>query len=105
MPSAFKKPNRAGRPDGVQKGDRVRAAFVRYFDASPQKLDELAAAAVEKAIAGDTGAFTFIRDTMDGRPIQRSDIHIAQQHRPSEELSDEELAARIAELEEECALH
>jgi hypothetical protein len=42
---------------------------------------------------------------MDGRPIQRSDIHIAQQHRPSEELSDEELAARIAELEEECAVH
>jgi hypothetical protein len=55
MPSAFKKPKRAGRPDGVQKGDRVRAAFVRYFDASPQKLDELAAAAVEKAIAGERG--------------------------------------------------
>ena len=44
-------------------------------------------------------------DTMDAKPIQRSDISIGQQHRPSEELSDEELAARIAELEAEGAVH
>jgi hypothetical protein len=75
------------------------------FDADPRNLDKMALACWEKAVAGDTSAFTFIRDTMDGKPIQRSDISIAQQHRPSEELSDEELAARIAELEEECALH
>ena len=40
-----------------------------------------------------------IRDTIDGRPIQRSDISIA--HKKLEEMSDEELAARIAALEEE----
>jgi len=61
-----------------QKGDRVRAAFVRYFDASPQKLDELAAAAVEKAIGGDTSAAAFIRDTMDGKPAQQLE-HIGEQ--------------------------
>ena len=104
MPRASKgKPNKTR--EGVQKGDRIRAAFVRYFDAHPDKLDELAVAAVDKAIAGDTAAFTFIRDTMDGRPLQRSDISIAQQHRRSEELSDEELAARIAELEAESAVY
>jgi hypothetical protein len=104
MPRASK-----GRPqktrEGVQKGDRIRAAFVRMFDADPRKLDKMALACWEKAVAGDVPAQTFIRDTMDGKPIQRSDISIAQQHRPPEELSDEELAARVAELEEECAVH
>ncbi len=53
------------------------------FDADPRKLD-----------------------TMDGKPVQRSDIAIAHQNRSPEELSDEELAARIAELEdEERAVH
>src|SRR5262245_26504660 len=47
-------------------------------DASPQKLDELAAAAVEKAIAGDTSAAAFIRDTMDGKPAQQLE-HIGEQ--------------------------
>ncbi len=51
------------------KGDRIRAAFVRMFDADPRKLD-----------------------TMDGKPVQRSDIAIAHQNRSPEELSDEELA-------------
>ena len=45
-------------------------------------------------------ARTFIRDTIDGRPpIQRSDISIA--HKKLEEMTDEELVARVAALEEE----
>jgi hypothetical protein len=71
------------------------------FDADPRKLGPMALACWERAADGDVSARTFIRDTMDGKPIQRSDILIAQQHRRSEELSDEELAARIAELEAE----
>lgn len=102
MPRASK-----GRPqktrEGVQKGDRVRAAFVRMFDAHPDRLDAMAEACWEKAANGDMQAQSFIRDTMDGRPLQRSDISVAQQHRQSEELSDEELAARIAELEARLA--
>jgi hypothetical protein len=100
--AAAGKPGR-GRPEGVQKGDRIRAAFVRMFDADPRKLDKMALACWEKAVAGEVPAQVFIRDTMDGKPIQRSDVAIAQQHRKIEELNDEELAARIAELEEERA--
>jgi hypothetical protein len=104
MPRALEgRRRKTGRPEGVQKGDRIRAAFVRMFDADPRKLDQMALACWQKAADGDVSAQTFIRDTMDGKPIQRSDISIAQQHRPSEELSDEELAARIAELEAELA--
>jgi Family of unknown function (DUF5681) len=98
--------NPAGRKPGTtnQKGDRIRAAFVRMFDADPRKLDKMALACWEKAVAGDVPAQTFIRDTMDGKPIQRTDAVIAHQsNRSGEELSDEELAARIAELEDRLA--
>ena len=39
---------------------------------------------------------------MDGKPLQRSDIAIAHQNWKTKEMTDEELAARIAELEQEC---
>src|SRR5262249_36330336 len=100
--------NPAGRKPGTtnQKSDRIRAAFVRLFDADPRKLDQMALACWQKAADGDMAAQTFIRDTMDGKPIQRTDMAIAHQSsRSSEELSDEELAARIAELEAERAVH
>jgi hypothetical protein len=103
MPRASK-----GRPqktrEGVQKGDRVRAAFVRMFDAHPDRLDAMAEACWEKAAHGDMQAQSFIRDTMDGKPIQRSDISMAHQHKPGEQMTDEELAARIAELEARLAV-
>src|SRR3954453_3160081 len=42
----------------------------------------------------------------DGRQAYpRTDINVAQQHRKIEEMTDEELAARIAELEEEAAVY
>jgi Family of unknown function (DUF5681) len=93
--------NPAGRKPGTtnQKGDRIRAAFVRMFDADPRKLDKMALACWEKAVAGDVSAQTFIRDTMDGKPIQRTDMAIAYENRKPEEMTDEQLAARIAELE------
>ena len=103
MPRAAAGKLRRGRPEGVQKGDRIRAAFVRMFDADPRKLDEMALACWEKAADGDVSAQVFIRDTMDGRPIQRSDISVARENRPIELLDDAELTARIAELEAELA--
>ena len=57
-----------------QNGARIRAAFVRMFDADPAKLDQMAEAQWQKACEGDTAAATFIRDTIDGRPLQRSDV-------------------------------
>jgi Family of unknown function (DUF5681) len=99
--------NPAGRKPGTtnQKGERVRAAFMRMFDADPRKLDKMALACWEKAVAGDVPAQTFIRDTMDGKPIQRTDAVIAHQsNRSGYELTDEELAVRIAELEARLAV-
>ena len=76
------------------------------FDADPRKLDKMALACWEKAADGDVSAQVFIRDTMDGQPLQRSDINVAHQLQSPEEMSDEALAARIAELEdEERAVH
>ena len=73
------KPGQSGNPTGRkagmtnQNGARIRAAFVRLFDADPSKLDKMALACWEKAVAGDVPAQTFIRDTIDGRPFQRID--------------------------------
>src|SRR5262245_55208080 len=44
------------------------------FDADPAKLDQMAEAQWQKACQGDTAAATFVRDTIDGRPLQRSDV-------------------------------
>jgi len=74
------RPGQSGNPTGRkagmtnQNGARIRAAFVRLFDADPSKLDKMALACWEKAVAGDVPAQTFIRDTIDGRPLQRNDV-------------------------------
>lgn len=104
------KPNgNRGRPVGTPDHGgygRIRAAFVRAFDADPRELDALAQAAIARAKEGDTGALSFIRDTLDGKPVQRQEITTnTTGAKPMETLTDEELAARIAELEEERAVH
>ncbi len=55
---------------GPGKDKRIRAAFARYYDASPDKLDELVPVYHNMAKRGDVQAMSFIRDTMDGRPAQ-----------------------------------
>lgn len=55
---------------GPGKDKRIRAAFVRFYDANPEELDKLVPVAHKQAISGDMQAFSFIRDTMDGRPAQ-----------------------------------
>jgi hypothetical protein len=99
------RPSTAGAPDHGGYG-RIRAAFVRAFDADPRgELDALAQAAIARAKEGDTAALSFIRDTLDGKPIQRTDAVIAHQsNRAGDEMTDEELAARIAELEARLAV-
>jgi hypothetical protein len=42
----------------------------RTSDKSPENLGQLALAAHQRAIAGDVGAMTFIRDTIDGKPAR-----------------------------------
>lgn len=59
------------RPPGSEnKGKRWRAAFARLYDASPEKLDELALVAHNAALGADMQAMAFIRDTTDGKPAQ-----------------------------------
>ena len=55
---------------GPAKVKRVRAAFMRLYDAHPDKLDELALAMHTRATSGEASAATLIRDTMDGKPPQ-----------------------------------
>ncbi len=60
-----------GRPAGSEnRGKRFRAAFNRLYEASPEKLDELALKAHTSAADGDMQAMSLIRDTMDGKPAQ-----------------------------------
>ena len=59
------------RPVGsLTKNRRWKAAFHRLYDASPDKLDDLALTAHKAAQSGDIQAMAFIRDTMDGKPAQ-----------------------------------
>lgn len=81
---------------GVEAGvKRVRAAFVRLYEADPKKLDQLAEATHKAATKGDLAAVTFIRDTLDGKPAQES---IVTRINGTVDLSDQEIAARIAAL-------
>ncbi len=63
-------PRLPGRPPKAERSKRISSALKRYYDASPQKLDALAEAMHNQAMAGDVSAFTAIRDTMDGKPPQ-----------------------------------
>jgi len=76
---------------------------VRLFDADPRKLDQMAIACWEKAVGGDVPAQTFIRDTMDGKPLQRNETAITTPNVPFEQMTEEQLDARIAELEAQLA--
>ncbi len=94
---------KVGRPvRTIADTGRIGAAMRRHADAHPDKLDKLAAAAFERALAGDNAAMAFIRDTFDGRPVQRTDITTRSDAR-AVELTDAELSARIAALEGEVS--
>ncbi len=87
---------------GPDRNGRIGAAFRRMYDASPEKLDELAAAAHERALQGDASVLSFIRDSVDGKPIQRTDITTRSDAR-AVELTEAALSARIAALEGEVS--
>lgn len=89
--------------NGVKRGPgkerRVRAAFIRMYDAEPDKLDELAAAAHREAVGGNMQALCAIRDTIDGRPVQQV-RHTGADDGPIEttQVSETEAARRIAHV-------
>ena len=87
----------AGTPDHGGYG-RVAAAFRRAIDADPRVLDKLAASTLQKALEGDNVATAFVRDTLDGKPVQRSDALITTNTENVEAMTDSEIAAYIAAL-------
>ena len=65
------KPGQSGNPGGRPKGivqRAVRKQLLAEIASGVKNVDAVAAAQVEKAIAGDTAAFVAIRDTCDGKP-------------------------------------
>jgi hypothetical protein len=60
-----------GRPLGSQNKDkRFKAALVRYVDADPKRLDEMAEKLWLKAMGGDVVAMKEVADRLDGKVAQ-----------------------------------
>jgi hypothetical protein len=83
---------------GTNKGkDKPWAEALRLvmFEDDRKALREIAIACRDAAKAGDMAAVREIGDRLDGKPVQESTVTV---FREVVELTDEEIAARIAEL-------
>ncbi len=61
----------AGRPLGAENKDkRFKAALIRYADADPARLDQLAAKLWGTALEGDIQALKEVADRLDGKVPQ-----------------------------------
>jgi len=65
-------PFQPGNTEASKRGKdrRFKAALVRYADADPKRLDELAAKLWEQAISGDVSAMREVADRLDGKVPQ-----------------------------------
>lgn len=87
--------------------DALRHALHRWKDPSGEgrkAIEVIAAHYVDKAIEGDLDAAEVIANRLDGKPHQSIDATIAHQD-AYELMSDQELAARIADLQRKLAEH
>jgi hypothetical protein len=78
----------------------LRVAVSREDVDGRKKLARLADRCVEAALGGDMTAMKEIGDRLDGKQRQSIDMTTAAR-KPIREMTDEEIAARIAELEAE----
>jgi predicted RNA-binding Zn ribbon-like protein len=91
----------AGRPAGSQNKDKpyreaLRRAIARAEQAkSPHALDRIADKHLAEAASGDVAAINSLADRLDGKPAQESTLNVTHSVR---ELTDEQIATRIAEL-------
>lgn len=61
----------AGRPVGAEnKNKRFKAALIRYADADPKRLDEMAEKLWLTAMEGDVPAMREVMDRLDGKVPQ-----------------------------------
>lgn len=64
----------------ARKGKLIRDALVRditqrdLMDASADVLRKLTGVQINKALEGDLNAAIFVRDTLDGRPVQQTEL-------------------------------
>ena len=67
----------AGAPKGNQnrrKDKLIEAALRRQLVQDPEKALKIADKMIELAMAGDTTAATYVRDSVDGKPHQSVDV-------------------------------
>jgi hypothetical protein len=83
---------RSGKPKDKPWADALR--MVGYRD-DRRKLLAIAEQCFTAAEGGDIQAMREIGDRLDGKPVQESEVTV---HRAVAELTDQEIATRIAEL-------
>lgn len=84
--------NPGGRPKDKPWAEALRVSLYRD---DRRALTDLAEVVKLAALGGDMQAIKEIGDRLDGKPVQESEVTV---HRAVSELTDEEIAARIAEL-------
>ena len=85
---------KGGRPDKAFT-DALRLAVNQVDKKGTRKLRLIADQLVTQALAGESWAIQQVVDRLDGKPAQESTMTIL---RDVNELTDSEIAARIAEL-------
>ena len=63
--------------DYAKKGKLIGDAVRKVATQSPYKLQKAIEAQLNAASEGDLAAMTFLRDTLDGKPHQSSDISVS----------------------------
>lgn len=63
--------------DNARRGKLVGDALRKIAVQNPEKLIAMGAKMIEQAQAGDIQAAAWVRDTLDGRPHQSSDITVS----------------------------
>lgn len=86
--------NPGGRPKDKPYAEALRMELAAAGD-DRKELRAIARAHIDAAKAGDLQAINALADRLDGKPVQESTVTV---HRDISELSDSEIAERIAEL-------
>lgn len=85
---------RSGKPKDKPYAEALRMELAAAGD-DLKRLRRIAAKHLELAEAGDLQAINALADRLDGKPAQESTVTI---NRSVDEMTDQEIATRIAEL-------
>lgn len=93
------KSGQSGNAGGRPKAKPFRTALEMEIKAAGddhQVLRAIARALIDEAKAGNMAAINAVADRLDGKPVQDTNLSIAEDDRPLAELSAAELTARTA---------